>query len=116
MHMQIAAGRYSAWADLDAIVRQEVDALSSGAEEVPAAEFASDEDFIAQAVAYLREHEDAQSLLERLRNELTPSPIAEPVDLPAETPEPQAAAQEEDAPPPAPETPSPPPEKASDDA
>lgn len=114
MHMQIAAGRYSAWADLDAIVRQEVDALSSGADKVPAAEFASDDDFIAQVVAYLREREDADSLMERLCSELAPPPIAEPVDLPEEASAPQAAAREADAPP-APDTPPTPPEEASDE-
>ena len=115
MHMQIAAGRYSAWADLDAIVRQEVDALSAGADEPSASDFASDEDFIAQALVHLREHEDAEALIERLRSELAPPPIDEPLDMPADPPEPEAAAPEAASPSPGPESSLPPPEDASDE-
>ena len=61
----------SVWADLDALVLEEVDALRAGPDlpiETPG--FASEEDFAARAAAYLRGHEQPEAVIGRLRIDL----------------------------------------------
>ena len=85
----------SAWADLDALVLEEVDALRAGPNlpvETPG--FASEEGFIARAAAYLRGRDDPEAVIGRLRLDLGLSGPAEqapasPVPDPQE-PEPEA--------------------------
>ena len=61
----------SAWADLDALVIEETEALRQGPERPPEPPpFASDDDFSARAGAWLRGHADPQGLLERLAADL----------------------------------------------
>jgi hypothetical protein len=66
MRAQTATSRYSAWADLDAIVLQEVDALSGRSARPPIADFASNDDFVARVSTYLRGHDEAEALVKRL--------------------------------------------------
>ncbi len=78
MHGQIASRSRSVWANLDAIVLEEVKALRSAAPraaEAPAPEeeppFRSDEEFMHRAMAYLGGRGDeAYRLMERLRDML----------------------------------------------
>ncbi|MEA3066367.1 MAG: hypothetical protein QOJ27_2828 [Sphingomonadales bacterium] len=60
--------RRTAWEDLEALVLEEVEALSrpSPAVEIVAPPFACDEDFLARASAYFAGHDDPEGLLERL--------------------------------------------------
>jgi len=118
MHAQTATSRYSAWADLDAIVLQEVDALSNRPARPPAAaDFASDEEFVDRVSAYLRDHEEAEALVERLSKELGLFRRPEPQETPEATPEPEAADEqsEPDAAPPPQQQPSPPPPQEASD-
>ena len=78
MHGQIASRSRSVWANLDAIVLEEVKALRPAAPraaEAPALEgeapFRSDEEFMHRATAYLGSRGDeAYRLMERLRDML----------------------------------------------
>jgi hypothetical protein len=57
----------TAWDDLDALVLEEVEALSGpSAVEILGPSFACDEDFLARASAYFAGHDDPEGLLERL--------------------------------------------------
>lgn len=63
----------SLWADLDALVLEEVDALRAGPHRpAEAPDFASEEAFLARASLYLRGHPDPEALVERLRIALAP--------------------------------------------
>ena len=103
-----AAARSAVWADLDALVLEEVDALSTRYDDAPeqgATTFLSDDDFLTRAGDYLRLHAEPERLFEQLRNslEFSPepmgeSPTAEPIGeelIDEEPPAPPA----EDAPP-----------------
>ena len=118
MHAQTATSRYSAWADLDAIVLQEVDALSNRPAGPPvAADFASDEEFVDRVSAYLRDHEEAEALVERLSSELGLFRRPEPEDTsePEGASEPKAADEAEPEADAAPPQPSPPPAEDADE-
>jgi hypothetical protein len=66
-----ASSARSVWADLDALVLEEVNALQAAPEAGPEApDFASAEDFSARAAAFLRGHPDPESLVEALCAEL----------------------------------------------
>ncbi|HEY0413255.1 MAG TPA: hypothetical protein VGD66_08935 [Allosphingosinicella sp.] len=58
----------TAWRDLDALVLEEVEALSrpSPTLEIVAPPFACDEDFLARSSAYFAGHDNPEALLERL--------------------------------------------------
>lgn len=71
MHAQRPMPSRSLWADLDALVLEEVDALDAPPRdgiEPPA--FASEDDFLAQAVGYLRLRDDPSRLIAALSAEL----------------------------------------------
>ena len=71
MHAQRPMPSRSLWADLDALVLEEVDALDAPPRdgiEPPA--FASEDDFLAQAVGYLRLRDDPLRLIAALSAEL----------------------------------------------
>ena len=61
----------SVWADLDALVLEEVEALRIE-EAPPPPRFESDEDFLVRTLAYLAEHPDPSALVERLRKGFGP--------------------------------------------
>ncbi len=66
-----ATSARSVWADLDALVLEEVNALDPARELAPEPpDFASDEDFSGRAAAFLRGHPDPESLVEALCAEL----------------------------------------------
>lgn len=85
---------HSVWADLDALVLEEVNALKSApvSRSEPSA-FASEDDFISKATAYLRQHEDPLRLIADLTRDLGLS-TSEDLEMPdeptgePETPEP----------------------------
>jgi hypothetical protein len=71
MHAQTATLPHSVLADLDALVLEEVKALRadpSPRSEAPPC--GSDEEFMARASAYLKDHDDPERVIERLRSEL----------------------------------------------
>ncbi|QND58782.1 hypothetical protein [Mesorhizobium huakuii] len=68
MHGQVAPHARSVWADLDAIVLQEVKALRAASPRPAEIPFNSDEEFMDLAAAYLEGRGDeAHLLMERLR-------------------------------------------------
>ncbi|WP_027061455.1 hypothetical protein [Mesorhizobium loti] len=76
MHGQVAPHSRSVWADLDAIVLQEVKALRSAPPRQTEAIFRSDEEFMDRAATYLEGRgEEAHSLVDRLRDMLGPVAI-----------------------------------------
>lgn len=108
MHAQRPMPSRSLWADLDALVLEEVNALDAPPREgIEPPAFASEDDFLAQAVAYLRLRDDPLRVLEALSAELGLSASHE-TDLPDESFE--DAAMPDDLPPSAPEVPVAPPE------
>ena len=71
MHGERTALARSVWADLDALVLEEVNALNAAPAaslELPA--FSSEEDFVTQATAYLRQRDDPLRVIEDLTREL----------------------------------------------
>lgn len=58
------------WADLDALVLEEVDALSRPTVEAPASDFATPDAFIAAAVAFLRQQPDPLPIIDDICTEL----------------------------------------------
>lgn len=84
MHGDRMALSHSEWADLDALVLEEMNALSAGPAEPVA--FRSEADFVAQATAYLRQRDDPLRVIEDLTRELglTMSEDLEMADLPDE--------------------------------
>jgi hypothetical protein len=88
MHGERMALSHSVWADLDALVLEEVNALGAvpaGRPEPPA--FASEDDFISKATAYLRQHDDPLRLIDDLAHDLSLS-MSENLEMPDEpTPE-----------------------------
>ncbi|BAB53085.1 hypothetical protein [Mesorhizobium japonicum] len=69
MHGQAATHARSVWADLDAIVLQEVKALRAASPRPAEIPFGSDEEFMDRAAAYLEGRGDeAHILMERLRS------------------------------------------------
>ncbi|QKD05446.1 hypothetical protein [Mesorhizobium loti] len=87
MHGQVAPHARSVWADLDAIVLQEVKALRSAPPRPVEAPFGSDEEFMDRASAYLEGRgEEAHLLMERLRGMLgqTASPHTNEAGAPEE--------------------------------
>lgn len=75
----------SVWADLDALVLEEMNALRQGPDLPPQPPpFASDADFSARVGAYLRGHDDPQGLIERLGADL--DLFKRPADPPAPAP------------------------------
>lgn len=71
MHGERTALARSVWADLDALVLEEVNALNAAPAaglEPPA--FRSEEDFVARATAYLRQRDDPLRVIEDLTREL----------------------------------------------
>jgi hypothetical protein len=97
MHSDRMALARSVWADLDALVLEEVNALNAtpAAPETPA--FSSEEDFVVQAKAYLRQRDDPLRVIEDLTRELGlgMSENLEMADLPLEEDETTAAAAPE---------------------
>lgn len=94
MHGERMALSHSVWADLDALVLEEVnalDAVSVSRPEPPV--FASEDDFISKATAYLRQHDDPLRLIDDLTRDLGLS-MSEDLEMPdeptgePETPEP----------------------------
>jgi len=68
MHGQAATHARSVWADLDAIVLQEVKALHAASPRPAETPFGSDDEFMDRAAAYLEGRGDeAHLLMERLR-------------------------------------------------
>ncbi|RRI06431.1 hypothetical protein EH240_03940 [Mesorhizobium tamadayense] len=106
MHGQIASRSRSAWANLDAIVLEEVRALrppAPRAAEAAAAEaeapFSSDEEFMHRATAYLGGRgEEAFWLMERLRNMLGIDEASEAPANPTDEGQASAAGLDEDKP------------------
>jgi hypothetical protein len=102
MDLSPAPHSRSLWADLDALVLEEVDALRAGPNrpaEAPA--FASEDDFVARVSAFLRGHGDPEALVERLCTDLglfKPPRDASPATC--EEPPSTAPDQTESAPPP----------------
>lgn len=108
MHTQRPMPSRSLWADLDALVLEEVNALDAPSREgVERPAFASEDDFLAQAVGYLRLRDDPLRVIEALSAELGLSPSHEtelsdegfedtamPADLPPPAPEVPAAPSE----------------------
>jgi hypothetical protein len=81
MYASPAPRSRSVWADLDALVLEEVNALRTdppAAAEAPA--FASEEDFVACVAAYLRGHDGREALLERVSALLVPDEPARDAD------------------------------------
>lgn len=79
MHGERMALSHAAWADLDALVLEEVNALD--AVEAPPPEvlaFSSEDEFLAQAIAYLRQREDPLRLIAALTGELGLAAAPEP--------------------------------------
>ena len=70
MHTEHVAHGHSVWADLDALVLEEVDALAEPKEVAEPQKFGSEDEFVADAVHYLRQRTDPEQLIERLRQEL----------------------------------------------
>lgn len=71
MHGERTALARSVWADLDALVLEEVNALNAAPAAAPKpAAFSSEEDFVAQATAYLRQRDDPLRVIEDLTREL----------------------------------------------
>ena len=71
MHGQTATRPNSVWADLDALVLEEVEALRAGPPRVPEPlAFGSEEEFVARASAFLMGRENPDQLIERLRAHL----------------------------------------------
>ena len=86
MHGERMALSLSVWADLDALVLEEVNALqavSVSRPELPA--FASEDDFISKATTYLRQHEDPLRLIDDLTRDLGAS-MSEDLEMPDELP------------------------------
>ena len=74
MYAQTAPLPRSVWADLDALVLEEFDAIQAElAPPRPRREFDSDEDFVIRAIAYLVGHADPAALMERIASGF-PSP------------------------------------------
>jgi hypothetical protein len=89
MHGQVAHRSRSVWANLDAIVLQEVDALRPTAPPTAEPAFRSDEEFMDRATAYLGGRgEEAHRLVDRLRGMLSlpGSADAEQTQAPQEPP------------------------------
>ncbi|RUW43492.1 MULTISPECIES: hypothetical protein [unclassified Mesorhizobium] len=87
MHGQVAPHARSVWADLDAIVLQEVKALRSVPPRPAEPQFGSDEEFMDRATAYLEGRgEEAHLLVDRLRDMLGPAADADmaATDVPRE--------------------------------
>jgi|GEM_PF-5026317 len=85
MHGQVATHARSVWADLDAIVLQEVKALRAASPRPTEIPFGSDEEFMDRAAAYLEGRGDeAHLLMERLRGllGLTASAAADQAETP----------------------------------
>lgn len=98
----------SLWADLDALVLEEVNALDAASHDsIERPAFASEDDFLALAVGYLRLRDDPLRVIEALSAELGLSPSHE-TELSDEGFE--DTARPADLPPPAPEVPVAPPE------
>lgn len=71
MHGERTALARSVWADLDALVLEEVNALNAAPAAAPElSAFSSEEDFVAQATAYLRQRDDPLRVIEDLTREL----------------------------------------------
>jgi len=87
MHGQVAPHSRSVWADLDAIVLQEVKALRSPPQRQTEVPFRSDEEFMDRAMAYLESRgEEAHLLVDRLRGMLGTAATDEtdPIEAPQE--------------------------------
>ena len=70
MHTEHVGHGHSVWADLDALVLEEVDALAEPKEVAEPQRFGSEDEFVADAVHYLRQRPDPEQVIERLRQEL----------------------------------------------
>jgi len=92
MYASPAPRSRSVWADLDALVLEEVNALRTEPEapaETAAPDFASEEDFVSRVAAYLRGHEDREALLARLSGQLETVEADEDTDRGENSAEPQ---------------------------
>jgi hypothetical protein len=77
MHTDQAARSHSVWADLDALVLEEVDALDRPpAEAAEPPRFGSEDEFVAEAAYYLRHRTNPEHLIGRLYAELGIAPDA----------------------------------------
>ena len=75
MHGQTATRPTSIWADLDALVLEEVEALRADPPRLAEAlAFGSEEEFMVRASAFLAGHDDREQIIERLRVRLGLSP------------------------------------------
>lgn len=71
MHTDHVAHNHSVWADLEALVLEEVDALAQPPSEVPEqVRFGSEDEFVAEAAHYLRQRPDPVHLIDQLCAEL----------------------------------------------
>ena len=94
MHNLIAPLSRSAWADLDALVLEEVEALDAEARIAPGRPrgFDSDDDFLVRALTYLADHDDPIGLIARLRDGFGPlAPAGEEAGDGGAAEDPQAA-------------------------
>lgn len=88
----------SVWADLDALVLEEVEALRAGRHHpAEAPPFASEEEFFARVSLYLRGHPNPESLVERLCAELAPLTPVEGAPEAANEPPPAPAPEQVDS-------------------
>jgi hypothetical protein len=100
MHDQRMALSPSVWADLDALVLEEVNALDApGDTRNRPAVFSSEDDFVAQAAAYLRQRAEPHPVIDDLIRELGLS-MSENLELPDDLEPPQDPALPQDAGPP----------------
>jgi len=71
MHTDHVAHNHSVWADLEALVLEEVDALAQPPSAVPKqVRFGSEDEFVAEAAHYLRQRPDPGHLIDQLCAEL----------------------------------------------
>ncbi|MGM4915044.1 hypothetical protein [Rhizobium sp. 768_B6_N1_8] len=71
MHRERMALSHAAWTDLDALVLEEVNAVAAAGarpQDVPA--IYTEDEFLALAIAYLRQREDPLRLIETMTGEL----------------------------------------------
>jgi hypothetical protein len=101
MHTDRLTRSHSIWADLDALVLEEVRALGGRPERASRSPFVSEDAFVAAAVDYLRDRDDPMRLIDQLCAELGLNAVDE-TDMPDEDfGEPTVAETDENEPVPA---------------